>query len=106
MKSYKILQICKSDVPAFFGLDFMKEAGLSEDWYKEVWQGVYTGSENTVVGILEDLFREFNIDHPEGFTGHSLSTSDIVILEDTAYYCDSFGWKPLLGFEWNSVIQL
>jgi len=31
---------------------------------------------------LEDIYRRFNIDHPEDFRGHSLSVSDVVVLHD------------------------
>lgn len=42
---------------------------------------------------LEDLFYEFNINLPNDFCGHSLSVSDVVLLGDKLYFCDSFGWK-------------
>ena len=51
---------------------------------------------------LEDIYRRFNIDHPEDFRGHSLSVSDVVVLHekgtDTAYYVDSIGFKELPDF--------
>lgn len=51
---------------------------------------------------LEDIYRRFNIDHPEDFKGHSLSVSDVVVLHgngaDTAYYVDSIGFQELPGF--------
>ena len=40
--------------------------------------------------------------HPEGYRGHSLSMSDVVILQGrkgcTAYYVDRFGFAPLHKF--------
>lgn len=54
--------------------------------------------------ILENLFAEFNLNHPKDFPGHSLSVSDVVALkkEDKDYwywyYCDSFGWKEITEF--------
>ena len=51
---------------------------------------------------LEDIFRTFNLDRPPDFTGHSLSVSDIVVLNrggDTkAYYCDSAGFVDVPSF--------
>ena len=51
---------------------------------------------------LEDIFRTFNLDRPADFTGHSLSVSDIVVLNrggDTkAYYCDSAGFVDVPSF--------
>ncbi len=34
----------------------------------------------------------------EDFKGHSLSVSDVVVLEDNAYYVDDVGFKPLEDF--------
>ncbi len=50
---------------------------------------------------LEDIFILLNTTRPEGFKGHSLSVSDIVVLKATdtgkesAFYVDSFGFKNL-----------
>jgi hypothetical protein len=53
-------------------------------------------------GSLERIFEKFNIDHPQDFTGHSLSVSDIVTLNrdgsETAHYVDSFGFKEVPEF--------
>ena len=51
--------------------------------------------------LLDELFKKFNINHPEGFAGHSMSISDVVTIEDKKenhtwyYYCDTFGWEFL-----------
>ena len=42
--------------------------------------------------VLDRLFHVFNTDHPEGFAGRSMSVSDIVCLDGSYFYCDSFGW--------------
>ncbi|MBR0596396.1 YodL domain-containing protein [Sinanaerobacter chloroacetimidivorans] len=48
---------------------------------------------------LEALYAKFNIDHPPGYTGHSLSMSDVVELYDelasTFHYVDRFGFKQV-----------
>lgn len=48
---------------------------------------------------LEDIYTRFNLDHPEGFIGHSLSVSDIVAIDYpgavSANYCDSVGFENL-----------
>lgn len=50
---------------------------------------------------LEDIYRMFNLEHPEDFRGHSLSVSDVVeIGEGEAvakgfYFCDSFGYQKV-----------
>ena len=51
---------------------------------------------------LEDIYTKFNIDHPEDFTGHSLSVSDVVVLhqdgENTSHYVDSVGYREIPEF--------
>ena len=52
--------------------------------------------------MLESLYTKFNIDHPEDFTGHSLSVSDIVALKTggvvSCHYVDSVGFAELKDF--------
>jgi hypothetical protein len=54
---------------------------------------------------LERLYEKFNINHPHDFTGHSLSVSDVVVLQQggevTAHYVDSAGFKELKSFTGN-----
>ncbi len=47
---------------------------------------------------LESIYQKFNTDHPDDFKGHSLSVSDVVVLDKKAYFVDSFGFKPLKEF--------
>ena len=52
---------------------------------------------------LEDIYYTFNADdRPTGFRGHSLSVSDVVVLnrdgEEEAYYCDNYGFTPVPEF--------
>ena len=109
-RKYKILQVDPNNKDAirFFNYDFVKDQGFCEGWYKEVYSSSIT--ENDAVEdesvedyvVLEDLFRIFNTDHPIDFKGHSLSCSDIVILDNcSVYFCDDFGWKKLNNFNWN-----
>lgn len=51
---------------------------------------------------MNDLYRQFNIEHPQDFTGHSLSVSDIIVLRQqgqvSSHYVDSWGFKELPQF--------
>ena len=51
-------------------------------------------------GLNHDIAS--GIDRPADFTGHSLSVSDVVVLnrsgKDEAHYCDSFGFTPVPEF--------
>ena len=48
---------------------------------------------------LEDVYRVFNIAHPEGYAGRSLSVSDIVEVTEKGqkrfYFCDRIGFKEV-----------
>ena len=49
---------------------------------------------------LEDVYRMFNTEHPEGFRGHSLSVSDVIEVQDqdgenSFCFCDSFGFREV-----------
>jgi len=49
--------------------------------------------------ILGEVYEYFNIRRPSDFKGHSLSVSDIVVLESEKekgiYFVDSFGFKKV-----------
>lgn len=52
---------------------------------------------------LEDIYEEFNLNHPKEYTGRSLSVSDMIVFHkngtDTAYYVDSIGFKEIPNFQ-------
>lgn len=58
---------------------------------------VYDGEVDT--NDLEQLYAKFNLDHPSGYEGHSLSMSDVVELYDNSgsnfHYVDRFGFKEI-----------
>ena len=51
---------------------------------------------------LDDIYMDFNMDRPEGFTGHSLSVSDVIVInkdrKETAHYVDNIGFQELPDF--------
>ena len=71
--------------------------------YNRVYAGALpeTASHDPSV-ILEDLYVQFNLCRPDDFHGHSLSVSDVVVLnqdgKEKAYYTDSYGFAPLPDF--------
>ena len=48
---------------------------------------------------LEGIFIKFNADRPEDFAGHSLSVSDVIVIEDekgkSAHFVDSIGFRDI-----------
>ena len=83
----------------FMGIESAKSLGYTIDGkdyrmvYAAPWMPTIT---------LDNIFERFNIDRPEDFRGHSLSVSDVIVInrgaEITAYYVDSFGFQELPEF--------
>jgi hypothetical protein len=97
LKDCRIYQL-KPDVDVrmkFIGYDEMKEKFGDPDLKN--YDVAYDGQIET--NDLEQIFEKFNIAHPPGFTGHSLSMSDIVELYDpggsTFHYVDRFGFRQI-----------
>lgn len=99
-----------------FGIYQLKHSAKTRDLYFEPYERlavfghtvdaanyelIYTAS--LVQGTsLEDIYIQFNINHPQDFRGHSLSVSDIIVIhkgrQNTAYYVDSFGYREVPEF--------
>lgn len=74
---------------------------------RENYDAVYTGelprmTKAGMVDLLETLYTKFNLNLPEGFTGHSLSVSDVVAIrrngQVSAHYVDTYGFVRLDDF--------
>ena len=88
------------DVPyEFMGMDFVKDHGMEVTAadYKCVYSGILHDSVS-----LDELYSIFNQNHSADFKGHSMSVSDVVIVnrdgDMKAYYVDSFGFADLPDF--------
>ena len=101
-KQFGIYQITERDPEhdyRFMGLDFVKKHGMTVDRadYDLIYAAPLTDKDT-----LEGIFERFNIQRPADFTGHSLSVSDVVVLNDgstvKAYYVDSIGFAELPEF--------
>ena len=83
----------------FMNMDYLEKEGISVS--RENYTLVYTGELKEGMS-LEDIYTQFNIDHPADFTGHSLSVSDVVVLhqdgENTSHYVDSVGYREIPEF--------
>ncbi len=64
---------------------------ISKSDYNLVYSGEIPTQDN--VRLLDQLFYIFNNNRPTDYHGHSLSISDVVVLNGTAYRCQSAGWK-------------
>jgi len=56
---------------------------------------------------LDTIYNKFNIDRPDDFKGHSLSVSDVIVIEKgneiSSYYVDRIGFKELPVFLGNET---
>ena len=104
--TYAIYQLKRDDATTdirFMNSDYLKSKGIEPQY--ENYELIYTGAlaeGGSQIEKLEDLYRIFNIEHPQDFTGHSLSISDIVALKQAGvvsyHYVDSVGYKELHNF--------
>ena len=81
------------------GMNYVQETGLQVNVsdYESKYQGELKPGET-----LDTLYERFNLHRPEDFTGHSLSVSDVIVLESVgdkkAFYVDSFGFCEVEDF--------
>lgn len=74
---------------------------------QEDYELVYTGRvmmTGNVAGVLDGLFALHNkrlATYEPMHMPRSVSVSDVIVLNGTAWYCDPIGWKKLGENEWN-----
>ena len=109
-KQFGIYQITARDQEhdyRFMNLDFVKRHGMEVN--RADYELVYTAP-LTEKDTLEAIYERFNIQRPADFTGHSLSVSDVVVLNDgksiKACYVDSIGFAELPDFFKERKIDL
>ena len=104
--SYCIYQLRRDPELAelrFMNSQYLREHGLEPafDHYEAVYSGALP-SDGSTEARLDDLYMKFNTAHPQDFTGHSLSVSDIVVLRQqgavSSHYVDSVGFVQLSAF--------
>lgn len=104
---FEIYQLKKSDENIYIrfeSLERLAELGKKPDFsnYDKIYEGdisTINARGDTVGDKLEAVFVKFNLDRPEDFKGHSLSVSDVVVMNDKAYYVDTVGFQPLKEFK-------
>lgn len=89
----KIYQLPVENSKTFMNYNFItqtKKEKIDISEYELVFEGEVEASN------LEEVFTIFNVNHPEGYKGRSLSVSDVVEVDETYWFCDSWGFKNLL----------
>ena len=84
---------------AFLGIDEREHVLNLSEINSSIYDCVFSGDVDCKG--LENVYQKFNIDHPDGYNGRSLSVSDVVeILESEDvdkgfYFCDSIGFSKV-----------
>ena len=109
IKIYQINLDRDEEGVAFESMDMLERYQHTKEINPEIYDKVFEGM--VEARDLEDVFRIFNIDHPDGYRGRSLSVSDIVetVDKDTGehcwHYCDKIGFKEV-SFDPNKTAEL
>ena len=106
--TYQIYQIKKGEEYhdlRFTGKDELERLGiefsaLSAENYDLIYEGKLSEIPHT--DVLEGIYTKFNTNLPQDYQGHSLSVSDVVVInrngESTAHFVDSFGFADMPEF--------
>ena len=101
MKKYQIFQISDNSVNGryvkFSSYELVEDMGikLSLDMYDKVYEGEVEERE-TIYDTLESIFVFLNIGKkPEDYRGHSLSVSDVILMDGVYYYVDGMGFQEV-----------
>ena len=110
---YQIIPELDQDRLMFMPLSYFQKVGYPSP-PAEIYESVFCGE--TEVATLEEIYRTFNRkDEADtcylekiGFTGHSMSVSDILEIQDSPaesrfYFCDTFGF-PQISFQKESAM--
>lgn len=97
IKIFQVNMDRDTDRIAFESMDYLQRYGqtVRPELYDKLFEG------EVDCGNLESVFQMFNLSHPTGYRGRSLSVSDVVAVCDPNtgaeryYFCDSIGFKEI-----------
>ena len=106
---YLLMQLKRDADPAlrFASMRYLEKQNIApsiED-YEILYRGNLPIGKRSVPQpeLLEQLYQKFNCAQPMDYHGHSLSVSDVILLNQTgkisAHYVDSIGFRELSGFQ-------
>ena len=79
---------------AFLNYEKLERFQGSAELCSKIYDKVFEGEVDC--GTLEEVYQMFNLDHPDGYRGRSLSVSDVVEVvgeeKSTFHFCDSIGF--------------
>ena len=121
IQSYRMKQFRQSGHDCYLGMQLQQDAdptlrfaamrylnrqniAPSIENYEILYRGNLPEGKRSVpqAELLEQLYQKFNFARPTDYHGHSLSVSDVIMLNQdekiSAHYVDSIGFKELPGF--------
>lgn len=96
---YQINHDRDAEGAAFMSLHSLRKLTPYGDVNPKIYDKVFDG--NVSCESLEDVYTMFNWEHPDSFSGRSMSVSDVVevkasdTVEPGMYFCDSFGFTKI-----------
>jgi len=99
IKLYQINMDRDEDLVAFMNMEMMQKYQQGPAINSRIYDMVYEG--NADATSLEGLYAIFNLRHPEGYIGRSMSVSDVVEVIHSPnvkpgfYFYDSYGFKEI-----------
>ena len=102
MTEFSIYQINRdrdSGNVCFLGMETLAKRQHAKEVNAAIYDRVYDGKLDCK--SLEAIYEKFNIDHPDDYTGRSLSVSDVVEIKESDtfnpgfYFVDSIGFKAI-----------
>lgn len=93
---YQLKDIPENRDLHFAGAEYLDKKGITPD--RDNYTLVYTFPVNPEdlqdkISFLNDVYHKFNTDHPKDFEGHSLSVSDVVVIQQngelSAHFVDT-----------------
>ena len=105
---YLVMQLQQDADPTlrFAAMRYLNKQNIapSVENYEILYRGNLPEGKRSVpqAELLEQLYQKFNFARPTDYHGHSLSVSDVIMLNQdgkiSAHYVDSIGFKELPGF--------
>ena len=93
VKIYQINMDRDTDRVKFMGFDALERLHKSKDINPSIYDEVFNAEIDEA--DLEQIFTKFNTEGHPLHRGHSLSVSDVVVNDNGAFFCDSFGFKQI-----------
>ena len=100
MKTVKIYQLKNDESLRYHRFSSLKslksmKLNVNKKNYNCVYNSKIEDNNEDVDNFLEILFNRFNHNTDEQYKGHSMSVSDVIVVANKAYYCDSYSFEKI-----------